>query len=159
MPRTDDPNPMAGGNGGTTLQDLDSGRRKRASLQLIERAVTHGWDVPEEWKATLPRVAAQIAASEESTDRDKLRALLVLQKMARDRIDAAVILDKLARLDLGESTENFGIREELKQKVEQDPQLQRQLALAARAAAKRKVEGNGSNGRNGNGRKRNGQQR
>ena len=91
--------------------ELIDPHHRRESLRIIEMAVRHGWDVPAEWRQSLPQVAARIAADHKATDRDRLRALQVLQAMARDRVDAAALLDKIERLDSGQPTERNEIRE------------------------------------------------
>lgn len=90
---------MIRGNGGdaTMMSDLNSRRHKRETLQIIRRAVTNGWNIPEAYYEALPKVAAQIATN--GTDRDKLRAVEVLRAMNKDNLDAAMALEKLERDD------------------------------------------------------------
>jgi len=87
--------------------------RQRAALRLLQRAVTHGWEIPEAvWRAA-PGICARILANDAATARDRLRAAEVLAAMARDKVNAAIALDKLERLDGGEATERVVISPEI----------------------------------------------
>ena len=87
--------------------------RQRSALRLLQKAVTHGWEIPEAvWRAA-PGICARILASEQSTARDRLRAAEVLAAMARDKVNAAIALDKMERLEEGEATERVVISPEI----------------------------------------------
>jgi hypothetical protein len=87
--------------------------RQKAALRLLQRAVTHGWEIPEAvWQAA-PDVCARILNDDLSQSRDRLRAAEVLAAMARDKVNAAIALDKMERLDEGEATERVVISPEI----------------------------------------------
>jgi hypothetical protein len=106
---------QSGGEGGSASAVFDRapGGRKRASLQMIERAARQGWKIPQEWLDSLPQVAAQIAADPKAPRRDRMRALQVLRAMEKDKTDAAQALEHIERLDRGDPTEIVVNREQL----------------------------------------------
>tara|TARA_R110001592_G_scaffold122620_1_gene329532 strand:+ start:101 stop:448 length:348 start_codon:yes stop_codon:yes gene_type:complete len=77
----------------------------RSALQTIKRAVTNNWEIPEEWKAALPRLCLRIAADDSRGDRERLRAVEILRAMQNDNLNAAQALDRVERLDSGQATE------------------------------------------------------
>lgn len=79
----------------------------RSTLQMIKRAVTNGWSIPDEWKQELPQLCLRIATDENKGDRERLRATEILRAMSRDNLDALQVLDKIERLDGGEATERI----------------------------------------------------
>ncbi len=87
--------------------------RQRSALRLLQKAVNHGWEIPEAvWRAA-PGICARILANDAAQPRDRLRAAEVLAAMARDKINAAIALDKMERLDDGEATERVVISPEV----------------------------------------------
>jgi|TARA_R110000824_G_scaffold1991_4_gene9716 hypothetical protein len=91
---------LSGGKGGLATGD-------RESLRIIKQAVTSGWDIPPEWKDSLPNLCMGIACDELRGDRERLRAIEILRAMQRDNLDAAQVLDKVERLDVGQATERI----------------------------------------------------
>lgn len=91
-----------GGQGaGTLVEHLDEPGRRRESLAMIERAVRHGWEIDPKWTATLPKVAARIAANPDAPNRDRLAALRVLKELQSQNLEAAIKLNDLERMDSG----------------------------------------------------------
>ena len=84
--------------------DVGTRRKKRETVHFLERAVKHGWNIPDDWKDKLPQVLAQIAADSKSDHRSRIRAIEALRRMARDHIDAVVELDRIDRLETGDIT-------------------------------------------------------
>jgi len=88
--------------------------RQRSALRLLQKAVNHGWEIPEAvWRAA-PGICARILANDAAQPRDRLRAAEVLAAMARDKVNAAIALDKMERLDDGEATERVVITPEIR---------------------------------------------
>jgi hypothetical protein len=88
--------------------------RQKAALRLLQRAVTHGWEIPESvWRAA-PGICTRILADASVHPRDRLRATEVLAAMARDKVNAAIALDKMERLEDGEATERVVITPEIR---------------------------------------------
>jgi len=87
------------------LLEQPHGTRIRDSLLMIRRAVENGWEIPDDWTKTLPKVMAQIVADPQRSDRVKISAMKVLVSMQGKNVDAALALDKIERLDGGEPTE------------------------------------------------------
>lgn len=76
----------------------------------MELAIRKGWDIKPEWMDKLPEVAARIAADPGKNDRERLRALEVLNTMRGANISGLVDLIKTRRLVGGQSTENVTFR-------------------------------------------------
>jgi len=88
-------------------------RRQRSALRLLQRAITHGWKIPDEVMEQAPDVCARILNDTMAQPRDRLRAAEVLAAMARDRVNTAIALDKMERLEDGEATERVVISPEI----------------------------------------------
>lgn len=88
--------------------------RQRSALRLLQRAVTHGWKIPEEVMQQAPEICSRILSDDMAQPRDRLRAAEVLAAMARDKVNAAIALDKMERLDDGEATERVVITPEIR---------------------------------------------
>ena len=88
-------------------------RRQRSALRLLQRAITHGWKIPDEVMEQAPDVCARILNDTMAQPRDRLRAAEVLGAMARDRVNTAIALDKMERLEDGEATERVVISPEI----------------------------------------------
>ena len=104
--RSNDENPspqkdLLGGQG-----DVVSGT-SRETLRMLQQAVHNGWNIPEEWKAALPRFCMGIILDKTKGDRERLRASEILRSMSRDNLDALQILDKIERLEDGSATERI----------------------------------------------------
>jgi hypothetical protein len=80
---------------------------RRQALQLLQRAVTNNWELPDEWKAALPRFCMSIVLDKSKGDRERLRASEILRSMSRDNLDALQILDRIERLENGDATERI----------------------------------------------------
>ncbi len=96
-------------NGGN-LPDWAGGKGaepSRSSLAMIRQAVTNNWEIPNEWKAVLPKICLKMVADESRGDRERLRAIEILRAMNRDNLEAAQVLDKVERLDQGQATERI----------------------------------------------------
>jgi len=87
---------------------IDASAEASAALTILKRAVYNGWEIHPEIIESIPKLAALIIANGES-DRDKLRAMEVLQRLVRDRWEAAIELDRIQRLERGEATERVEI--------------------------------------------------
>lgn len=74
---------------------------------MIRQAVTNNWEIPNEWKAVLPKICLKMVADESRGDRERLRAIEILRAMNRDNLEAAQVLDKVERLDQGQATERI----------------------------------------------------
>ena len=88
--------------------------RQRSALRLLQRALTHGWQIPESVMKEAPDVCARILNDDMAQPRDRLRAAEVLAAMARDKVNTAIALDKMERLDDGEATERVVITPEIR---------------------------------------------
>lgn len=86
----------------------DSVSDATSAILILKKAVYQGWEVHPEIIESIPKLAALIIANGES-DRDKLRAMEVLQRLVRDRWEAAIELDRIMRLERGEATERVEI--------------------------------------------------
>lgn len=75
------------------------GHHDRADMAMVWRAVQKGWRIPDEWKDTLPTVAAKIAADPSKSDRDRLRALELLNKL--DDANFAKLIEAVKRTEDG----------------------------------------------------------
>lgn len=82
-------------------------------MRLLQRALTHGWQIPEPVMQQAPEVCARILNDDMAQPRDRLRAAEVLAAMARDRVNTAIALDKMERLEEGEATERVVISPEI----------------------------------------------
>lgn len=82
-------------------------RTSRGTLQMLQQAVHNGWDIPQEWKAALPRFCMGIILDKTKGDRERLRASEILRSMSRDNLDALSMLDKIERLEDGSATERI----------------------------------------------------
>lgn len=80
---------------------------RRQALQLLQSAVTNNWELPDEWKAALPRFCMSIVLDKNKGDRERLRASEILRSMSRDNLDALQILDRIERLEDGVATERI----------------------------------------------------
>jgi len=87
-------------NDPATILPTSDGHHDRADMVMVWRAVQKGWKIPDEWKDTLPTVAAKIAADPSKSDRDRLRALELLNKL--DDANFAKLLEAAKRNDDGE---------------------------------------------------------
>lgn len=87
--------------------------RQRSALRLLQRAVTHGWKIPDAVMEQAPEICSRILSDDMAQPRDRLRAAEVLAAMARDKVNAAIALDKMERLDDGEATERVVISPEV----------------------------------------------
>lgn len=87
------------------LDPLEPVKVDRESLILLRRAIGEGWNVPANVLANGGAVALRILADANASNRDKLRALDLINKMRDSNIAAAVALDKVERLDGGGATE------------------------------------------------------
>lgn len=98
------------GSGGESARERLIPRRgeERSGLRLLQRAIANDWAIPAEMLKEAPQIATDIARNSDS-DRDRLRAVEVLARMARDNIEAKVALDRVERLEAGETTENTGV--------------------------------------------------
>ena len=76
----------------------------RASLRMIQRAVNNGWNIKDEWLELIPAEAVEILTTSPD-ERNRLRAMELIQAMIRDATSAAVALDKIERLDDDRPTE------------------------------------------------------
>lgn len=88
-------------------------RNRKSALRLLQRAISNGWQIPDEIMQQAPEVCARILNDDMSQSRDRLRAAEVLAAMVRDRINTAIALDKIERLDHGEATERVVISPEI----------------------------------------------
>lgn len=88
--------------------DIDK-RNQKASLRLLQRAVTAGWKIPDAVMEQAPDICARILNDDLSQSRDRLRAAEVLAAMMRDKVTAAIALDKMERLEDGEATDRVEI--------------------------------------------------
>ena len=86
----------------------DSVSDATSAIMILKKAVYQGWEVHPEIIESIPKLAALIIANGES-DRDKLRAMEVLQRLVRDRWEAAIELDRIMRLERGDATERVEI--------------------------------------------------
>lgn len=75
------------------------GHHDRGDMGMVWRAVKAGWRIPDEWKATLPQVAAKIAADPSKSDRDRLRALELLERL--DSSNFAKLVEAVKRTPEG----------------------------------------------------------
>jgi hypothetical protein len=89
---------------GRGASDLIRPEKPRGDLRLLRRAILHGWQIPEEIYATLPRVVVNIITSA-TTPREKLAAIKVLTTMHKDNVDTYSVADRTERLDEGQATE------------------------------------------------------
>lgn len=81
----------------TAILPSSDGHHDRADMAAVWRAIKSGWRIPDEWKSTLPQVAAKIAADPSKPDRDRLRALELLAKLDTEnfgRLLEAVKVDR-----------------------------------------------------------------
>jgi hypothetical protein len=74
---------------------------------MIRQAVLNNWDIPDEWKAVLPKICLKMVADESRGDRERLRAIEILRAMQRDNLEAAQALDRIERLDEGRATDRI----------------------------------------------------
>lgn len=96
------------------------GHHDREDLRLLELAIRKGWAIKDEWMDKLPEVAARIAADPGKKDRERLRALEVLNTMRGANVAGLVELIKTRRLVNGESTENIDHRVKVLKDVSMD---------------------------------------
>lgn len=78
-----------------SILPTSDGHHDRADMAMVWHAVKAGWKIPDDWKATLPQVAAKIAADPSKSDRDRLRALELLEKL--DGSNFAKLLEAVKR--------------------------------------------------------------
>lgn len=91
------------GGGGSELVRQD---KPRADLRLLQRAISHGWQIPEHVYESLPKVVIGILTSSQSP-REKLACIRTLTTMHKDNVDTLVAADRIARLDEGLATERI----------------------------------------------------
>lgn len=76
------------------------------SQRLVERAITNGWAIKDEWKAHLPAVLATMAADPKRGDKSRRMAIQLLRQMEQDNVNALLEADRMERLDSGRATEH-----------------------------------------------------
>ena len=82
----------------------------RQHLAILRKAVVEGWDVPHEWKKSLPAVAQGIANNPDASNRDRIAALKVLHAIDSENAKKLELLDKMTRLDGDGPTEINEVR-------------------------------------------------
>ena len=88
--------------GGGVLLPPDEG--KGVGMRLIRRAVLNGWKIPERAKEVLPAMVLEIAESSPS-QRDRIRAVELLNSLEKSNVEASEKLDKMERLESGQPTD------------------------------------------------------
>ena len=83
--------------------------KPRADLRMLERAIRHGWQIPESVYATLPRIVIGILTNSDNA-REKLAAIRALTTMHKDNVDTYAVLDRSTRLDEGLATERIELK-------------------------------------------------
>ena len=77
----------------------------RQGLQMITTAVINGWDIPTMIMREAPKYCAQILVN--GDNREKLRAMELINRMRDSNINAIVAMDRISRLDDGKPTEIY----------------------------------------------------
>lgn len=151
-PKENDP-PKSGDGGSSLLEGLDSAQTSKTCI-MVGRAIHHGWHIPNEERAALPKRLFELLAKETRV-REFVRLAGLARLMLKDNIDAIAILDKIERLEIGLSTSNVStevkadIRVELRG-AQNNPVMGRLLMqLAELQAGVYDPDAHSSNGRNG----------